>query len=138
MTHRITTVAAALALLVTVVIAAENEFISTWKSPTAKPLAFAGRKVAAVVMVEDLSLQMSAEEALAREISARGPVGVASYRIVPREDLKDKDKAKGWLEGDGVKGLVFMKIVETDKQKVYSSVVWSSGYYNNAWDYYGY
>src|SRR5438105_1621846 len=99
MTHRLTAVTAALALLVT-----------------------------AVVMVEDLSLQMSAEEALAREISARGPVGVASYRIVPREDLKDKDKAKGWLERAGVQGLVSMKIVDTDKQKVYSSVVWSSGY----------
>jgi len=138
MTQRIATVAVAIALLVTVATAADNEFISTWKAPGAKPLQFAGRKVAAVVMVDDLSLQMSAEEALAREISARGPVGIASYRIVPREDLANKDRAKTWFEKQNVQGLVVMRIVETDTQKVYSSMVWTSVYYSSAWDYYGY
>jgi hypothetical protein len=138
MKNRLAISAAIVLLTAAVSTAASNEFLSTWKSPTAGPLNFVGRKVAAVVIVDDLSLQMSAEEALAREITARGPVGVASYRIVPREDLANKDKAKAWFERAGVQGLVVMRIVDTDKQKVYSAVVWSSGYYGNAWDYYSY
>jgi hypothetical protein len=138
MAHRMGIAAVVAALFVAVATAASNEFLSTWKSPTAGPLNFVGRKVAAVVIVDDLSLQMSAEEAMAREISARGPIGVASYRIVPREDIANKERAKAWFERAGVQGLVVMRLVDTDKQKVYSAVVWSSGYYGNAWDYYAY
>jgi hypothetical protein len=31
-----------------------------------------------------------------------------------------------------------LRLVQTDTAKVYSSAVWVSGYYNNAWDYWGY
>ena len=117
---------------------AENEFIRTWKAPDAKPLDFAGRKVAAVVIVDDLSLQMAAEEALSREIATRGPDAVPSYRLIPRPELANKDSAKAWLEKAGVQGLVVMKLVDTDTSKTYSSVVFSSGYYGNPWDYWGY
>ena len=120
------------------VTAAENAFLSTWTSPDAGPMNFAGRKVAALVIVDDENLRMSAEEALAREITARGPVGVAANRFIPREELADKDRAKAWFERTGVQGAVIMRLVGADTQKVYSSVVWSSGYYSNVWDYYGY
>jgi len=32
---------------------------------------------------------------------------------------------------------VVMRLVGADTQKVYSTIVWSSGYYGNVWDYYG-
>ena len=80
---------------------------------------------------------MSAEEALVREISARGPQGVAAYRLIPREELKDKDKAKGWFERSGAAGVVALRIVGKEEQRVYYAVVWSSGYYGNFYDYYG-
>jgi hypothetical protein len=118
--------------------AADNTFVSTWKSPTAGPLNFGGRKVVALVIDGDESLRMSAEEALAREISARGPQGIAANRLVPREELADKDRAKAWFERMNVDGVVIMRIVDADTEKVYSAVVWSSGYYSNVWDYYGY
>ena len=118
--------------------AADNTFLSTWKSPTAGPLNFAGRKVVALVIDGDESLRMSAEEALAREITARGPQGIAANRLIPREELADKDRAKGWFERMNVDGVVIMRIVNADTEKVYSAVVWSSGYYSNVWDYYGY
>ena len=137
MTHRMPIMAALVALIATVGTASSNEFISIWKSPTAGPLNFVGRKVGAVVIVDDRSLQMSAEESLASEITARGPIGVAAYRIVPREELANKESAKGWFQRAGVQGLVIMRLVDTDKEKVYSSVIWSSGYYANAWDFYG-
>lgn len=116
----------------------ENEFIRTWKAPGAGPLSFAGRKVAAVVIVEDVNLQVAAEEALSREIAARGPNAVPAYRIIPRPELANKDRAKSWLEKAGVQGLVIMRVVGTDTRKTYSSVVFSSGYYGDVWDYWGY
>jgi hypothetical protein len=138
MTHRLTAALATVSVLAAVATAAPVTFISTWKSPSAGPLNFAGRKVAALVIVDDLNLQMSAEEALAREITARGPVGVAAYRLIPHEELVDRDRAKTWFEKAGIQGVVSLRLVATDTQKVYSAVVWSSGYYANAWDYYGY
>ena len=116
----------------------DDDFVSTWKAPGAGPMNFAGRKVAAVLIVDDDSLRVSAEEALAREISARGPNGVPAYRIIPKEELTKKDAAKGWFERAGVQGLVVLRLVQTDVDKVYSSAMWVSGYYGNAWDYWGY
>jgi hypothetical protein len=117
--------------------AGPNEFVSTWKAPGAAQLNFTGRKVAAVLISDDTNLRVSAEEALAREISARGSNGVPSYRMVPKELLSDKAGAKAWFERSGIAGLVALRPVATDTTKVYSSVVWSSGYYNYAWDYWG-
>ena len=118
-------------------VAAEHRFTSTWKAPGTGPLNFAGKRVAALVITTDDSLRMSAEAALAREITARGPKGVAAYTLIPREELTDKDKAKGWFERSAVEGVVAMRIVGVDKTRSYSAVVWSSGYYGNFWDYDG-
>ena len=81
--------------------AADHKFTTTWKAPGAAPFNFAGKKVAALVMTTDEGLRMSAEEALAREITARGPKGIAAYRVIPREELTDKVKVKGWFERQG-------------------------------------
>ncbi len=128
----------AFALAVSLISLTGDDFISTWKAPGAGPMNFAGRKVAAVLIVDDDSLRVSAEEALAREISARGPNGVPAYRIIPKEELTKKDAAQGWFERAGVQGLVVLRLVQTDVNKVYSSAMWVSGYYGNAWDYWGY
>src|SRR5688572_30176646 len=116
---------------------AQNQFLSTWKAPGAEQIDFTGRKVAAVLIVDDPNLRVSAEEALAREISARGATAVPAYKILPKELLTDKDAARAWFEKARIEGLVILRVVKTDTQKVYSSVVWSSGYYGNAWDYWG-
>ncbi len=136
--HRPSLVCCAAALAAAVLAAASNEFISTWKAPGAAQMNFTGRKVAAVVITDDDNLRVSAEEALAREISDRGPAGVPAYRIIPREEVTKKDAAKGWFARAGVEGLVVLRPVKTDTEKVYSSVVWSSGYYSYAWDYWDY
>jgi hypothetical protein len=118
-------------------VAASYTLTSKWKAPGEGPLGFAGKKVVALVISEDNDLRMSAEEALVREISARGPQGVAAYRLIPREELKDKDKAKGWFERSGAAGVVVLRIVGQEQRTSYSAAVWSSGYYGNFYDYYG-
>jgi hypothetical protein len=120
-------------------LAAAPKFVSTWKAPDAPKVTFAGKKVAALVMSDDLNLRMSGEEALVRELAAIGvPGGVASYRIVPREELRDPDKAKGWYERAGAEGVVAMRLVDSDKRQVWNPSMWVTTNYSSLWGYYGY
>jgi hypothetical protein len=135
--HVTPTAAAVLAL--SAVALAGPKFTSTWKSPEAAGVTFAGKKVAALIISDDDSLRVSGEEALVRELAAIGlPQGVASYRIVPREELRDPDKARGWYERANVDGVVAMRLVKADTRKTWSPSTWSSPYYNTLWGYYGY
>ena len=134
---RASSLAVALIVAAIVTLGADNEFIRTWKAPGAGPLNFAGRKVAAVVIVDNANLQVAAEEALSREIAARGANAVPAYRIVPRPELANKESAKAWLQKANVEGLVAMRVLGTDTRTTYSSAVFTSGYYANPWDYWG-
>lgn len=114
------------------------KFRSTWRAPDAGRLNFAGKKVAAVVISDDQDLQVAAEEALAGELTALGVVGVPSYRIIPREEIRNKAGAKGWFERSGVAGLVVVRIVSADKEITYTPDLWLTTTYANPWDYYAY
>jgi hypothetical protein len=63
---------------------------------------------------------------------------VAAYRVVPREELTDAAKARGWFERASVDGVVVLRIVSADKERVESPVVWTTPYYSSFWNYYGY
>jgi hypothetical protein len=115
------------------------KFTSTWKAPGAAGTTFAGKKVAALIISADEGLRVSGEEALVRELAAIGLAqGVASYRIVPREELRDPAKARGWYERAGVEGVVTMRLVSADVRKTWTPSVWTTPYYNSLWGYYGY
>jgi len=114
------------------------KFKSTWKAPDVDRLNFAGKKVAAVVISEDQDLQISTEEELARQLTALGVQGVASYRVAPREVLREKGAAREWFERAGVKGLVVLRVVSADKEVTYTPDVWVSTMYASPWDYYAY
>ena len=94
------------------------KFKSTWKSPDVDRLNFAGKKVAAVVISPDQDLQISAEEELARQLTALGVQGVPSYRLVPREVIRDKVKVKEWFQQSGTAGLVVIRVVSADKESL--------------------
>ena len=85
---------------------AKTKFKSVWKSPDASGVVFGGKKVAALIIDKDESLRVSGEETLARELTARGMQGVASYRMVPREELQNADRARVWYEQAGVEGVL--------------------------------
>jgi hypothetical protein len=129
----------AMCLMLASALAAGPKFTSTWKAPEASTTSFAGRKVAALLISDDQSLRISGEEALVRKLAAIGVAqGVASYRIVPREELRDADRARPWYERAGVDGVVSMRLVKAGTHKEWTSAVWTSPSYSSLWGYYGY
>jgi hypothetical protein len=131
-------IALAIALAAGVTLAAAPKFTSVWKSPAAREVSFVGKKVAALVITQDESLRVAGEEALTRELNARGLQGVATYRIVPKEELTSADKAKGWFERSGVEGVVAVRPVSNEKKATYNPGTWVNPYYGTLWGYYGY
>lgn len=129
-----------LALALAVVLDAQVRFTSTWAAPDARTISFKGKRVAAIVISDDLSLRMSAEEALSRELGSRGIQGVPAYRTIPTEELKNVDRAKAWLQREAVDGVVALRPVSQSKQQrpQVEAAMWTSPYYSTLWGYYPY
>jgi hypothetical protein len=114
------------------------KFTSTWAAPDAAKVVFKGQKVVSLVMSDDMTLRMSAEEALTRELSARGINGVSAYRLIPREELKDPERARRWFEREAVAGVVALRPIDQRKEKRYPPDIWLSPTYSTLWGYYPY
>jgi hypothetical protein len=117
---------------------AAPKFTSVWRSSDAGSVSFTGKKVAALVISQDDSLRVSGEEALVRELTARGLQSVATYRIAPKEELQSGDRAKVWFEKANVEGVVAMRPVSREKRTTYNPGTWTNPYYSTLWGYYGY
>ncbi len=109
-------------------------FQSTWRSPDARPLRLTGRKVVAVVISRNATFRHRAEEALAREISARGAQGVPAYAVISDDDVKNQEEARAKFEKLGFSGAVVMRIVGSETQYTYEpGIVWGRPHYNHFW-----
>jgi hypothetical protein len=117
---------------------AGTTFTSTWRAPEATGVSFAGQKVVALVISADENLRISGEEGLVREITGLGIQGVAAYRVIPKEELQDPEKARGWFERSQAAGVVAMRPVSADKERTYVPGTWASPSYSSLWGYYGY
>ena len=138
MMNRLLTATLAATVVAVTLLSAAPKFTSAWRSPDAASVSFAGKKVAALVIAQDDSLRMSGEEALVRELTARGLQAVATYRIAPKEELQSADRAKGWFEKANVEGVVAVRPVSNEKRTAYNPGVWISPSYSTFWGYYGY
>jgi hypothetical protein len=123
---------------VATIAAADVKFKSTWKGPAGAPVSFAGKKVVALVISDDDSLRVASEEALAGELNARGLVGTPAYRIIPKEEVKNADKAKGWFERAKAEGVVALRLVDARVERTYTPDMWITPSYGTLWGYYGY
>jgi len=120
-------------------VAAKATFTSTWKAPDAGNVAFAGKKVVGMIVSNDMSLRISSEEALARELTSKGVQGLAAYKVIPREEIRDKDTVKAWFERTGAAGVVVLRLVDLSKETSPSVVAWQSmPYYGSFGAYYPY
>jgi hypothetical protein len=121
---------------------ASNGFVSSWKAPDAAPLEVKGAKVGAVVMMRDEASRRVAEDALVREINARGAQGIPSYTVMPDSRPATEAEARAAFEHAGVQGIVVMRPVSVDKEVVSSPVTYLEptyrsywgGYYRYGWD----
>ena len=119
--------------------AAKPTFTHTWKAPGAEGIGYAGKKVVGLVVSNDMPLRMSTEEALARELTAKGVQGIAAYRVIPAEEVRDANVARTWFERAGASGVVVMRLVDLTKETIPSVMVWQSvPYYGSLWSYYPY
>jgi hypothetical protein len=117
---------------------ASSGFVSTWKAPDAQPLQLSGAKVAAVVMVNNEASRRVAEDRLAREITARGAVGVPMYSIYPDAKPSNEPAARAALEQAGMQGVVVMRPVSVEKEVTSTPVTYSEPMYRGYWGaYYG-
>lgn len=133
-----TTLTLAICLIAVAALSAAVRFTSTFKSLDAGAVSFVGKKVAALVISNDLGLRVPAEEAIVRELTDRGMQAVATYRIVPKEELTRAETAKPWFEKNSIEGVVVIRPVGTDTRTSYDSGTWMSSYYSTFWNYYGY
>ena len=119
-------------------VSADAKFTSAWRSSEAGTVSFAGKKLAALVISQDDSLRVPGEEALVRELTARGLQSVATYRIAPKEELQSADRARGWFEKANVEGVVALRPVAKDMRTTYNAGMWTNPNYASFWGYYGY
>jgi hypothetical protein len=118
---------------------AGTKFKSTWKPPDAAPANFQGKKVAALVMLEDEKTRRGVEDELAYALRSRGVVGVAAHSLVPPEETKDKERARARLDEAGVAGAVVLRSVNKAAQLTEPKAYWVasystfSGYYGWGW-----
>jgi hypothetical protein len=112
---------------------ATTTFQSTWRAPDARPLRLSGKNVVGVFVSKNETLRRRAEDAMAREISARGAQGVPAYTILTDEEVKDRDAAKAKLEKLGFSGAVVMRVVGTRTEYSYEPAYWSRPYYHSFW-----
>ena len=124
-------------LVIGAAVVGAQQLTQVWKNPEAGPLAFAGKKVVAVIMTGDQNLEVAGEESLVRELTARGVNGVAAYRIIPKPELQDAEKAKPWVLRAKADGVVVMRVVSSEKTKEYRPSMWVTSSYSTLWSYWG-
>jgi hypothetical protein len=115
-------------------------FATSFRPPKAEPLAMRGEKVAAVVMVTNDAVRRKAEDALAREITGYGAIGVPMYTLLAGTGVTHELSAREAIERSGVKGIVAMRPMGTKtKTTTETRTVYSDPMYANYWGgYYGY
>jgi hypothetical protein len=121
-----------------ITVSAAITFTATFKSIDAGRVSFFGKKVAALVMSNDESLRVSGEEALVRELNVRGIQGVATYRIAPKEELRQPETAKPWFDKANIEGVVVVRPVSAETRQAYTPATWVGTNYGTFWGYYGY
>jgi hypothetical protein len=121
---------------------AGTTFISTWKAPDSGPMHLRGKKVLALVLGADPAVRPGAEDALARELTSYGAVGVQAYSVVPAELTQDKVRAKELIEKAGIAGVVSMRVTSKDSEinSTPGTVYYGAPHYASFWSdgYYGY
>jgi hypothetical protein len=131
--------AAVAAAVLGIVACSSTTFDSTWRAPDAKPLQLSGKKAVAIFVNKNMTLRRTAEDALARQISAHGAQGVPAYTIFGEEDIRDQAMVRKKLESMGFSGIVVMRVAGKETQVTSTpGTYYASPYYRTWGGYWGY
>jgi hypothetical protein len=131
----------ALGLVTATAVSAAADFISTWKAPDATSLKGVGQgnKVIAIVMAKNEGSRRAAEDALAREITGRGAIGVPLYTITPAGSVTDEALAKAAVEKEKAVGVVVLRPIGSHDKVYTTPETYMGPGYSNFWGgYWGY
>jgi hypothetical protein len=104
-------------------------FVSSYRPPTAEPLAMRGEKMAAFVLMYDQKIRVQAEDAMAHEITKRGAIGVPMHTLAPGDGPEDEASIRAALEKASVKGIMVLRPRKTQKQIVTPATTYTSPVY---------
>ncbi|MEP6995065.1 MAG: hypothetical protein ABI968_11130 [Acidobacteriota bacterium] len=123
-----------LSLVIGALACSSTTFQSTWRAPDARPLQLRGRKVVGLFISKNPTIRHTAENAMAREITARGAQGVPAYTVLSDAEERDQDRAKAKVDSMGFSGMVVMRVVGRETQYSYEApTVWARPYYRHMW-----
>jgi hypothetical protein len=118
-----------------------TSFVSTWKAPDATPFAGPpGQKVVTIVMAQNQGTRRAGEDALAREVTARGNrVGVPLYSITPAGDAPSEAQARAAVEKEGAVGVIVLRPIGSRQETYTTPVTYAGPGYSTFWGgYWGY
>jgi hypothetical protein len=122
------------AFVVAALACSTTTFESTWRAPDARPVTLTGKKVVGLFMSKSAAKRRAAEDAMAREITARGAMGVPAYTVLSDDEIKDQELVRAKLDGLGFSGVVVMRVVGRETQYNYQpDTVWVRPYYRAFW-----
>jgi len=101
---------------------ATTTFTSTWKAPGGQTINPAGKTIAAVFVSGDERNRHAAEDALAKDLNARGAHGVPGYKLMPNEIRGDAEDTLARLKEAGANEVVVMRVVGAHKRPSYTEV----------------
>jgi hypothetical protein len=111
----------ALAMGLTLLVAcATTTLTSTWRAPDAQGISLVGKSVGAVFITNAESMRRTGENALARDLSARGARGFATFLLLPGDQHLDAETAEARLRTAGANAVVFMRVVGQDQRITYT------------------
>ena len=106
--------------------------VSSWKAPDAERFQLRGEKVAAVVMASDQTTRRAGEDALARELSARGAQGIPMYTLLA-DAAPNEAKARAAAEQARVVGVLVLRPVRIDKELSSTPASFAGPMYGGLW-----
>lgn len=109
--HALKTASLVGVLVMSTACATTTFFNSTWVNPETKAIALTGQKIVALMVTADESTRRSAEDNLAKQITARGGQGIAAWTIISTADVRNEEKARAAMTSAGAVGVVTMEVV---------------------------
>jgi hypothetical protein len=117
---------------------ATTTFESSWRNPDAQPVNAQGKKVLALFISPQESRRRSAEAAMARELTARGAIGVPAYTMFQQEQMQDTAMVFRRLQSEQFEGVIAMRVIDRNQETYTSPGYYSAPMYGSFYGYYGY